>query len=113
MTSLDYVIGNLGIIISDAPYIYVWASISDISKVNNANQQLGVWYYVIIGISIVIVIIVIIMIYFFAKKELKKTIEKMQQEKADLERQQNEANVQNNNNEENYQSEEVPSQILN
>ena len=81
MSSLDYLIGNTAIILSDAPYIYVWASLSDLSKVEDSTSNLGVWYYIIIAASIVIVIVVIIIIYFLAKKELKKTIVQIQERK--------------------------------
>lgn len=67
MGHVDYMIGNLAIILADAPYIYVCASLSDISKVQDSSSNLGFWYYVIIGVSIVIVIIVIVLVYIFAK----------------------------------------------
>lgn len=81
MSSKDYIIGNTGIILCDAPYIYVAASLSDLSKVEDSSSNMGVWYYVIIGISIVIVIVVIFLVYYFAKKELKKTLGIIQKEK--------------------------------
>lgn len=80
MSAKDYFIGNLAIILWDAPYIYVWASLSDISEVEDSSGNLGVWYYVIIVLSISIVIVVIILVYYFAKKELAKTLEKIKNE---------------------------------
>ena len=89
MSSKDYIIGNTSIILSNAPFIYVCASLNDISKVEDSSDNLGVWYYVIIGTSILIVIIVIIVVYYLAKRELRKTLEEIQQrkekEKQDLE----------------------------
>ncbi|CAI2366749.1 unnamed protein product [Moneuplotes crassus] len=85
MSWTDYFIGNLGIILCDAPYIYVCASISDISEVEDSSSNLGVWYYVIIAISILIVIVVIILVYFLAKKELARTLELIKNEQKENE----------------------------
>ena len=82
MSSKDYIIGNTSIILSNAPFIYVCASLNDISKVEDSSDNLGVWYYVIIGTSILIVIIVIIVVYYLAKRELRKTLAEIQQRKA-------------------------------
>ena len=81
MSAKDYFIGNLAIIFSDAPYIYISASLSDISKVENSSSNFGVWYYVIIGFSIIIAIVVIILVYYFSKNELLKTLKKIEEEK--------------------------------
>ena len=83
MSTKDYLIGNLSIIFCDAPYIYVSASISDVSKVEDSSSNFGVWYYIIIGFSIAIVIIVIILVYFFSKKELLKTLKRIKEKKND------------------------------
>lgn len=88
MRAWDYIIGNTTIILCDAPYIYVCASITDLSQVENSSSNLGNWYYVLIGISIVIVIIVIIIVFFLARKELRRTLKKIEEEKEELKRQQ-------------------------
>lgn len=87
MSSWDYIIGNTTIILSDAPYIYVCASLTDLSKVEDTSSNLGFWYYVIIGVSIAIVVVVIVAVYFLAKKELKKTILRIQKEKEEMQKQ--------------------------
>ena len=38
MSALDYIIGNTSIILCDAPFIYVWVSITDLSNLDNASQ---------------------------------------------------------------------------
>jgi len=81
MSTKDYLIGNLSIILCDAPYIYVCASLSDISKVEDSSSNFGFWYYVIIGISIFIVIVVIILVYYFSKKELTKTLKEIKEQR--------------------------------
>ena len=83
MSTKDYLIGNLSIIFCDAPYIYVSASISDVSKVEDSSSNFGVWYYIIIGFSIAIVIIVIVLVYYFSKKELLKTLKRIKERKND------------------------------
>lgn len=101
MSTKDYMIGNLVIIICDAPYIYVWASISDISSVS--SNPLGPWYYVLLAIGLLIVIIVIVMTYIYAKRELRKILNKIKIEKEELERRQREQeNRINQNNDQNH-----------
>ena len=77
----DYIIGNLSIIICDAPYIYVWVSITDISNVSNSVEGLGDWYYVLLSISIVITLCVVIAVVFYSRKEFKKTMLEIQRKK--------------------------------
>ena len=73
-------IGNLPIIVADVPYIYICASISDVSKVTSSNP-LGVWYYVLLAVGLIIIVTVIILIYFFARRELKKTMDQIKNSK--------------------------------
>ena len=48
MSSCDYIIGNTSIILWDAPIIYVWVSITDLSNLNNASRVIfmnhKIWY---------------------------------------------------------------------
>lgn len=78
MTTFDYCVGNLPIILIDLPYIYVCASISDVSKAD--DNPLGVWYYVILAIGLVLIIIVVVLIYIYARRELNKTLEEMKRD---------------------------------
>uniref|UniRef100_A0A7S3J0W2 VTT domain-containing protein n=1 Tax=Euplotes harpa TaxID=151035 RepID=A0A7S3J0W2_9SPIT len=94
MSTVDYIIGNLPIIVADVPYIWVCASISDVSKVTDSNP-LGVWYYVLLAVGLMIILIVIVLIYIFAKKEFNKTmanIKKQQEEEENRENQSNSIN---------------------
>ena len=52
MSTCDYMIGTLPTFIADVPYIYVCASISDVSKISSSNP-LGAWYYVLLAIGFV------------------------------------------------------------
>ena len=76
MATIDFMIGNIPIIIADVPYIYVWASISDVAQVTSSNP-LGDWYYVLLSFGLLVIIAVVILIYIFAKRELKNTLKKI------------------------------------
>ena len=78
MKIIDYIIGNIGVVICDAPTIYFLSSISDLSNVNNSSDALGDWYYVILSISIVITIIVVIAVFYYTRRELKKTLSQIE-----------------------------------
>lgn len=78
MSIFDYMIGNLGIVICDAPTIYFYSSISDISNVGNSSDVLGDWYYVILSASIAVTIIVVIAVFFYTRRELKKTLSQIE-----------------------------------
>ena len=73
MKLIDYIIGNTSIIICDAPYIYVWVSITDISNVDNATEGLGDWYYVLLSIGITITILVVIAVIIYSRREFNRT----------------------------------------
>uniref|UniRef100_A0A7S3JKE9 Uncharacterized protein n=1 Tax=Euplotes harpa TaxID=151035 RepID=A0A7S3JKE9_9SPIT len=79
MTTVDYVIGNLPMLIADLPYIYVCASISDVSQLTGSNP-LGNWYYVLMVVGLLIIVLVVALIYVFAKRELDNTLEKIQKQ---------------------------------
>lgn len=70
---LDYVIGNIGTIFANAPYIFVCASLTDITKISEATSR-GPLYYVLMGVGIVILIIITCLVIYFSRKELKKTL---------------------------------------
>ena len=92
MSVLDYMIGNIPTFIADIPYIYVWASISDVSKLSSSNP-LGYWYYVLLAVGLVIIIIVVILITIFAKRELNKTMKNIENQKNGSEQEQQEEAV--------------------
>ena len=78
----DYILGNTSIIICDAPYIYVWVSITDLSNVSNSMEGLGDWYYVLLSIGIAITIGVVIAVIFYSRREFRKTLLEIERKKA-------------------------------
>ena len=75
MSTCDYMIGNLVIFVSNVPYIYVCASISNVSDVS--DNPLGVWYYVLLVVGLIIAIIVAVMTFCYAKRELNKIMKRL------------------------------------
>lgn len=80
MSTIDFIIGSLPILIADVPYIYVCASISDVSQATSSNP-LGNWYYLLLSVGLVIIVAVVVLIYIFAKRELNNTLNKLEKKK--------------------------------
>lgn len=108
MSIIDYAVGNLGIVICDAPTIYFYSSISDISNVGNSTDVLGDWYYVILSVSITVTILVVIAVFYYTRRELKKTLSQIEAKSKWLDPQKDESEEEgvgegeNNNNEEEH-----------
>ena len=56
-------------------------SITDLSNLDNASQELGDWYYVLLAAGILIAIIVVVFVTFYTKYELKKIMSKVERDK--------------------------------
>jgi hypothetical protein len=80
MTSLDYFIGNWGMLPCDLPVIYLGASVSDIAKLKNGTPMGPLqWAMMIIGAILVVVIVGVIS--YYANKEFKRSVAKLEEEK--------------------------------
>ena len=67
MKSLDYFIGNLVIIFSIIPYVYVAGTISNIAQLGSATQKMGVWYWVAMALGIVVCIVIAVLISYYSR----------------------------------------------
>ena len=66
MKGLDYFIGNWGMIITDIPYVYIGASVSDLSKVDstdNTSSKKLQWILMIVGSVVLIGVIGLVTFY--------------------------------------------------
>jgi phosphate/sulfate permease len=75
MKLLDYCIGNLAIIFCDAPYIYIWCSISKITKGVDEASTGAIIEFIVIIVSIFIVVGVAYYVYKVAQAEADKIME--------------------------------------
>ena len=65
MSSLDYLIGNFGLIPCDIPYIYVGATVSDFTKLASGKQVQTV-NIILVCIGLVITLVVVSLVTFYA-----------------------------------------------
>jgi large-conductance mechanosensitive channel len=87
MHACNYFIGNLAMLGSNIPTIYIGATISDVSNIGSSQDGLGYWKYVLLAAGFVIVVIVIFLVACYARREFKRTMVKIkeEQEKAEAE----------------------------
>ena len=72
MKFLDFLIGNLGLAISDIPLIYTGATISDFTKLKSGTTTPLNWVF--IGIGFIIVIVIIGLVTYYAHREFKRSL---------------------------------------
>ncbi len=81
MTTKDYLIGQLGMMVCDMPTIYLGASMSSLAKAGSGTSDFGPlnWIALIGGGILVVVVIVIITVY--ARREFNKEVESSNESK--------------------------------
>ena len=61
--------------------MYIAASITNIAQLGSANKKMGVWYWVMMALGILMVIIAAVLITYYSRREFKKEMAKLREEK--------------------------------
>ena len=72
MKFVDYLFGNIFTIICHTPFVFIFAGITDVSKLSNDPTSMGTGGYIILFVSIAISIIIVIFVLIYARKEFRK-----------------------------------------
>ena len=79
MKFTDYLFGNLFTIICHTPFIFIFAGITNVTKLSSNPAAVGTGGYVILFVSISISLIIVIFVIIYARKEFKKHMASVEQ----------------------------------